>query len=453
MNINNIDDISRLALLNIENNSNLALEGMEGYRKALNQLKRQKLRIIATDMITNSKALQAAFLTAINTGKRAFKGGVFITVPSNVPMLLPWSHTATLNEVAMELGGIFDIKSDSTFTLHIGENAKDNNSLEIVANCWQGGVIACGDQIQIDSNPDGVLGGVFAGSLGVALGFLRVSGEKKDSTILSKGISLWRPDLDWTNPNAIGPSVSFFPKKIWMLGLGHLGQAYVWTLSLFSFNQPSELNILLQDVDTVKKANIDTGLLSENHNLSHYKTRVCSKWLESRGINTQICERLFDESYVPSENESDILICGLDSISTRRILDTNKFKNILDCGLGGNKSNFDSVSFFNLGELKKSANEIWEMNESGKDNPESKKMFTQIFGCGEYDKGIGSSFMGALSASILFSEILRAYHKGKKNSHARLWARTLEGKLTTSILIEDYENSMSYSKAGFVIIE
>jgi len=451
MNIESIDDISRLALLNIENNPGLAEQGVEGYKQALDHLKRQKLRIVVSRVISESRALQAALLTAINSGKRAFKGGVFVEMPVDITLLLPWSRICTLNEVVTEVGGVLTYLSDASFTLYIGIKAVDNNSLEIVANGWQGGVVSAGDNISLTTAPKGVLGGIFAGSLGVALGFLRISGEKLDSTADSCGLSLWRPDLHWLDLDAIGPDIKYFAKKIWLLGLGHLGQAYVWALSLFSFPEPNQLTVMLQDTDIVKRANIDTGLLSDSESCRKKikKTRLCSKWLEDRFIDTNICERYFDGSYNPTAVESDILISGLDSIETRRILNTDKYKNILDCGLGGNKSNFDSISFFNLGVSDLKPLEIWNTTDLSSDNPESKKLFSNIFACGEYDKGIGASFIGGIASSIVLSEILRAYNGGISLQHARLSVRSLKNCLNTGST-SSYSNPMRYSKCGFV---
>ncbi|HPF52298.1 MAG TPA: hypothetical protein PK335_12020 [Draconibacterium sp.] len=451
MSIESIDEMSRLAMLNIENNPGLAEQGIEGYYLAFEQLKRQKLRIVVSSVVSESRALQSALLTAINSGKRAFKGGVFIKMPMDVTLLLPWSRTCTLNDAVVEVGGDLTDVSDASFTLYIGIKAVDTDSLEIVANGWQGGVVAAGDDISLTQDSDGVLGGIFAGSLGVALGFLRISGEKLDSTADSCGLSLWRPDLHWLDHEAIGSEIKYFPKKIWLLGLGHLGQAYVWAISLFSFSEPNQLTVMLQDTDIVKPANIDTGLLSDSDSCEKKikKTRLCSKWLEDRHIDTNICERYFDESFNPTDVESDILISGLDSVETRRILNTDKFKNILDCGLGGNKSNFDSISFYNLGISDLKPEEIWKTTDNSNDNPESRKLYSNIFACGEYDKGIGASFIGGIASTLVLSEIMRAYNGGIAVPHVRMSVRNQKSSINVSSVI-NYGNPMKYSKAGFV---
>ena len=60
-----------------------------GYEEACAILGKMRLRLICDSSITRSVAMQAALLTAINTGKRAFHGGVFVSMPKHVPCLLP----------------------------------------------------------------------------------------------------------------------------------------------------------------------------------------------------------------------------------------------------------------------------------------------------------------------------------------------------------------------------
>ena len=52
----------------------------------------------------------------------------------------------------------------------------------------------------------------------------------------SQGISLWRPDVVWTSPDAVGPEqLGFAPGNWWLAGLGHLGQGYLWTIGMFPY--------------------------------------------------------------------------------------------------------------------------------------------------------------------------------------------------------------------------
>src|SRR5689334_20405702 len=104
MKIPDEDTISRLAaaLLELEP----GLEHRHGERvfsvieEKLNSL---TLQIICSESVTKSVSDQAAVLTAINVGKRCFKGGVSVSLPENIRLLLPWHKKQTLNESIIEL--------------------------------------------------------------------------------------------------------------------------------------------------------------------------------------------------------------------------------------------------------------------------------------------------------------------------------------------------------------
>lgn len=95
---------------------------------------------------------------------------------------------------------------------------------------WPGGVVLNPAERLLEDD-DQPLAGVLAGALGVSEAFqatrgLAVAGRR---TI---GISLWRPDVPWRAPDAVGPSLEVLPEKMWLLGLGHLGQAFAWSRAI-----------------------------------------------------------------------------------------------------------------------------------------------------------------------------------------------------------------------------
>ena len=122
-----------------------------------------------------------------------------------------------------------------------------------------------------------------AGALGVAAAFFRVTYIDKFFGSEPVGVSLWKPDCNWLLPEANGRKIDYLPKNLSVLGLGHLGQAYLWNLGLLiEPNTGGKMKILLQDFDVVKKANFITGLLSELLSVGKKKTRICAEWLEKR---------------------------------------------------------------------------------------------------------------------------------------------------------------------------
>ena len=73
------------------------------------------------------------------------------------------------------------------------------------------------------------MAGVFAAALAVRQVFACVS-TSRDIRGRDATVSLWTP---WEPVDEIGKGPLRFdlPNKIWLLGLGHLGQAFVWNLA------------------------------------------------------------------------------------------------------------------------------------------------------------------------------------------------------------------------------
>jgi len=80
---------------------------------------------------------------------------------------------------------------------------------------------------------------------------------------------------------------------LWIIGLGHLGQAYLWTLGLLPYAQPEDVQLVLQDFDTLVDANDSTSLLTTRTLLGEKKTRAMARWCEGRGFQTALQERHF----------------------------------------------------------------------------------------------------------------------------------------------------------------
>lgn len=102
------------------------------------------------------------------------------------------------------------------------------------------------------------LGGVFAGGLAVYRSFLKATSVDARSLEEPFGISLWNPTHDRRTPLA-KKLFRQIPNKYWILSLGHLGQAYLWNLTLLTFPRRNDLQFLIQDFDIIEAANRETG--------------------------------------------------------------------------------------------------------------------------------------------------------------------------------------------------
>ncbi len=430
--------------------------------EAIQKLESLKISLVCGEKIKESLPLQAALITAVNTGKRAFLGGVYIQIPANTPCLLPWPAEKNLNDILAEVGGyVTDETPIGCFSLMFGLPGDiETNSMRVICNNWQGGVLSENIELPFDESGTIPTGGIFAGGLAIGLAFLKESGITISSCDKSVGVSLWRPDLHWLDETSKGPNINLLPKKYWLLGLGHLGQAYIWNIGLLPYQLPHDITLFLQDYDRIVEANVSAGLLCEKKDAGIYKTRKCNSWLEARGFNTIITERKFDEHTRRVNDEPFVALCGFDSASSRLNLEEAGFDLIVEAALGNSLATFDNIILHTFPEASKSSKEIWgdidetktEINEVIHNILKEKdKEKCGIVPLSIASKAISASFVGACSGAMVIAELLKGLHGGKRFEKIIAHLREIDNIKTTNHKKDFF--TIELSRNGFSIIE
>ena len=309
---------------------------------ARRQLERLVLQVAVGKGIQKDLAAQAALFTAINAGKRAMLGGVRVIIEDDPQLSLPWVRGDTLSEAVSSFGGVVaDRYHDDAPILTVGQSLArpDDHRRVRLAACWRGwcgGVTDAPDKhVSGEAVP---LAGVVAGALGVSEIFQHLLGSPVAGR-RTVGLSLWQPDVHWQALEAEGPTLQYVPTGVWLLGLGHLGQANAWSLGSLPYESPEELEAYLVDFDPIVEANHATGLLTELIDVGKYKTRVVASRLESLGYRTRLIERRFDDQLIPQATEPSQALAGFDSPEPRRLLG-DKFARVVDAGLGSGSTGY-----------------------------------------------------------------------------------------------------------------
>lgn len=403
------------------------------YARARGMLAELRLHLVCGETIRDSAALQAAFLTAVNTGKRAFRGGVTVQMPADVALQVPWPGATTLNDVARALGAQEKPEADAALTarLNFGNPVKAGHGMHVACDGWRAVLLPFGNEETLAPSVDFALGGIFAGGFAVAQAFLNASGITHREVDEPVGISLWRPDLCWRDPAAAGPALEQLPAKLWLLGLGHLGQAYAWTISLLPFASTHDVTIYLQDFDVVEEGNWSAGLFCESNHVRRLKTRLAAEWLEARGFQTRLVERPFDAYMKRGDDEPRVALCGFDNAESRQALEDAGFELVVDAGLGASLDHFDRIVLRTFPEAAQKARAIWTPTSSAitpmnpalfnEDEEECGIIFEEIGG-----KAISSSFTGACASAVVAAEVLRAIHGGRRCEFMALQLRDLQ---------------------------
>lgn len=300
------------------------------------EAKLQSLRLeVVMGPSSRSPAAQAAVLTAVAVGLRTFVGGVRVSGDVDVPLstALPL-QAPTLADAAATLGATaFDGAPSQTIVIGAGEEAPLPGVIYPWWHGWKAGAAAekpaCCDRE--DHNP---LIGIAAAALAVAVAF---EAARRGNTPRLE-VDLW-PSQDGEQLPAFDEL--FLPADLWLIGLGNLGQAYLWVLSSLPYRSPSDVSIVLQDRDKIGDENWSTSILVQDGDFGKLKTRVAERWAGAKGFNARRIDRMIRPTDGLDDEDPRLALSGVDKIAVRRSLGGIGFDCIIDAGLGVTAAEFD----------------------------------------------------------------------------------------------------------------
>lgn len=367
---------------------------------------------------------QAALLTAVAIARRVFLGGVSVAPLPDESLAVPLPFGVTLAEAVVGLGASIGEPVAGTPVIEIGGAPSARRApfhVRAVFAGWRGGIVPAPAAAAPVPAPIMALAPMLAAALAANEAFLYVSGHVGVAGRRAVGLSLWdpAPACDWLGAIVNEPVLSLLPARLWLIGLGHLGQAYLWALGLLPYARPQDLNLVLQDFDIITPSTESTSVLSDATLINIKKTRAMAAWAERRGFSTVIHERLFDASFRRQEDEPAVALCGLDNGAGRQALDQVGFDFVVEAGLGRGHRDFRAMRLHTLPTSRPAA-QIWRGAQS-EDQVEDRPAYQGLLASGTLDrcgvtllagKAVGAPFVGATAAALALSEVLRLLHGG-----------------------------------------
>jgi len=385
------------------------------------------ITFIIRESEVNDSACQAALVTGVTLARRVFLGGVSVVGELNVPLNVPLPFLgATLAEAVLLLGGrmIANAEPNSPIvTIGGGPQSKINQfHIRAVFSGWRGGIVPANTETSLQGDMVMPLAPMMAVAFSINEAFLFVRRETGAAGHRSVGLSLWKlgDAADWLSVDSDGPSLRYLPSCLWLIGLGHLGQAYLWGLGLLPYSKPDSLHLVLQDIDIITPSTESTSVLSDINLVGQKKTRAMAGWSESRGFKTSIHERRFDGSFRRQRDEPSIALCGLDNAIGRQALDSIGFDFVVETGLGRGFRDFRTIRLHTLPSTRPAAT-IWK-NGAKEEDLSTRAAYQRMREKNELDrcgitllagKAVGAPFVGAIAACLAISEVLRLLHCGQ----------------------------------------
>ena len=403
---------------------------------------------------------QAALLTAVALGRRVFLGGVTVEGNIDTPLTVSLPLGSTLGDAVTALGGTVGPALAPAPVIVIGggpQHFREGFCIRTAVAGWRGGILPVHSELVPANGPAMPLAAMLAAALAINEAFLFTNGEMPAAGHRTLGLSLWRPDsqYDWLAEDESEPQLTYLPSQLWLIGLGHLGQAYLWGLGLLPYASPRELSLVLQDIDVITPSTESTSVLTDATMVGLKKTRVTADWAEHRGFKTVIHERCFDANFQRQSEEPTIALCGLDNALGRRALDKVGFDLVVEAGLGRGHRDFRTMRLHVLPSSRK-ADEIWKQGEAD-EAVTDQAAYQRILESGELDrcgvtllagKAVGAPFVGAIASTLVLSEVLRLLHGGTLHQLIDLNLLAVEHRATVPNLQDFKRLNPGYTLSG-----
>jgi hypothetical protein len=298
-----------------------------------------RLRALTLEIVVGpdatSAAAHVAVLTAVSVGSRTFVGGVRLGGATDLTLnsALPLA-AATLGEAALEVGAShFEDAPSQQIFIGTVPGAAGESAVSASWEGWRAGIARPGEA-HCD-NGENPLSGIVAGALAVGAAFQAACGRAID---FSSEVDLWPVA---PGEEAPGFGEIFLPGAVWLVGLGNLGQAFLWTLASLPYANPADVSIVLHDRDKVTEENWATSVLVRDETYGALKTKIAEQWAAAKKFDVRRIDRRLLEGDRLEDDDPRVALCGVDKIEARKLMGNTGFDCIVDAGLGRRASDFD----------------------------------------------------------------------------------------------------------------
>ena len=371
-----------------------------------------RLRALTLEIVVGpeatSPASHAAVLTAVSVASRTFVGGVRVTGALNGRLNSALPLRAESLAEAAQLVGATDFDSAASRKIVVGMSGMPAVGWSVSPwwNGWRAGTAKPGE-VRWDTG-DNPLPGIAAGALAVGAAF---EAERKRFVEFQSEVDLWPVGADRKPPDFADV---LLPQALWLVGLGNLGQAFLWALSALPYGDPGEVFLVLQDRDTVTEENWATSVLVKDETFGSLKTKVAEDWASAKGFDARRIDRRLCARDRLEGDDPRFALSGVDKVEARTLMAEVGFDCIVDAGLGRTASDFDlyRVTVFDR------TRPIDEHFAGLKDKPVGqavpagdayRRLEAEIGACGTAEIGgasVAAPYVSALASAVAISRVI-----------------------------------------------
>jgi hypothetical protein len=383
------------------------------------------LTILVGPSIATSRDEQVALLTLANAARRSFLAGVTVVgLPNDAKPLTRLTQAVSLARAVKELGGRVARRPKPSWPVavigKVPAPVAKRAAWRLAWSGWRGGVVPAraGDAAVVEAAMP--LAPMLAAACCAAEAFAYHAKDHAMAGHRALGMSLWSPGADWLADDPTEPALSWLPSRLWLIGLGNLGQAYAWALAALPYAATKDVKLVLQDDDRLATSNDSTSLLSFLEDVGQRKARRIAGWLDERDFDTVVLENRFGPWTTRTPEDPAVALCGVDNPSARAVLEHPGFGLVVEAGLGAGPEAFRSLSLHTFPGSQR-AEDIWGGDTApATHNVENLPAYEAMRQAGADACGltqlasrtVGVPFVGLTAGVMVVSELLRRLHGG-----------------------------------------
>jgi len=393
---------------------------------------------------------QTLLYTFINVAQRCFRGGITIIGDLGASNLVDVIPGETVGEACNYLGAILEQAAHPGAPIVAIRCAPSDSKVPVyhpVFGHWWGGVSCQPTTNQLNGS---ALGAVLSAGLTAAAVFTYYDRGRARHCVQTHYMSAWSDTAGFGAGGAQvdGPRIQFLPADLWLAGLGHLGQAYAWLLSLLHYPKENGVRVVLQDDQVIETENRGTSVLCRN-NIGEQKTDVVKAWLEKCGFVCFRIERRLGPKFRREDEDPAICLAGLDNIAARRWLANAGFDLLVDGGIGAKARSFSRIRVLTLPGPSTAA-ELWPDVEQTDQVPTT-SAYRSLYDAGIdtcgvtqiANRAVAAPFVGTVASSVVIAQLLKPLH-GEFPNHR--WTCDLRSPSTL-----EHRSNNNFQKCGIPI--
>lgn len=385
--------------------------------EAMDKLRSMSVEVHVGPSVHSSYIGQVTLLTFVNLARRSFLGGVVVIGIHDASNLVTCVPGDRLVDAVIGLGARVVRSSEGRFAVYLGDVKAETRGIRLVYSDWRGGIVPAAEESScVASIP---LGAVLSAGIAVNELFEFFQGERPEAGLRSVMMSVWDVndhvfDVDERNTE---PRVEFLPDRLWIVGIGHLGQAYLWLLGVMPYQEPGAVHVVLQDMDRITEANDSTSVLTDLSVVGNRKTWTAANWLKRGGFDPCIVDLPFSREKTRGDDSPRLCLAGVDNVPARRQIAESSFSVVVDAGIGGGADSYSRINLHSL-PADREPREIWpdaSSNDSVTISPILKEIALDegLDNCGLMrlaKVSVGVPFVGAVASCLVFGQVLRLLH-------------------------------------------